>query len=276
MEKDAVLKIVDYCVKLKGENVAVSYVVAVAKNWAYAGVRTCEDVEKRLQEQERVSGDVVLLLKALGIKRVATTEEYQMYLNWANDLEIPLDIMIHIAKKTKAKNFTRLGEMIAKCYANRLLSIEEIDTYLKSRDDMFTLAKTVVKNLGLWYDNLENVVDTYIVPWLAMGFENSAIEKLSNMAFRSNIRNLDGLNNNVNNMFKLGLLTIGSIDNYMADIVKNDNVIANILLELGINRGVISMDRTMYKTWLFDWNVSQEILNYAVEFMANIKIQEKS
>lgn len=264
MEKDAVLKIVDYCVKLKGENVAVSYIVAVAKNWAYAGVKTCEDVDNRLQEQQRVSGDVVLLLKALGIKRAATTEEYQMYLSWANDLEIPLDIMVHIAKKTKSKNFSRLGEMIAKCYANRLLSVQEIDAYLKARDDMFSLAKVVVKNLGLWYDNLENVVDTYIVPWLGLGFENSAIEKLSNMAFRSNIRNLDGLNNNINNMFKMGLLTSENIDNYMQDIVKNDNNIANILQELGVDRSVISMDRNMYKTWEFDWQMPKDVIDYAV------------
>lgn len=262
---DALLRIIEYCVSIKGKNISVSYIVAVAKNWIYDGVRTVEDVLERLEAQERVSGDVVLVLKALGLKRQATIDEYQMYLTWVKDLDMSLELIVHIAKKTKTKNFNKLNTLVNKCYANRLLSVKEVDDYLKSEESMFELAKGVVKNLGLWYDNLENVVDTYISNWLQLGFESDAILTLSNYAFRSNIRTLDGLNNSINNMFKLGLLTDASIDNYMADIVKNDSTIRQILVDLGIDRGVISMDRTMYKTWLYDWNMSNEIINYAIE-----------
>jgi DNA replication protein DnaD len=265
IEKEALLKIIDYCVSLKGKNVSVTYIVAVAKNWIYDGVRTSEDVDNRLVEQERVSGDVVLVLKAMGSKRQATAEEYQLYLNWTKDMDMPLDLIVHIAKKTKSKTFNKLNDQIMKCYSNRLLSIKEVDEFLEQNEEMLSLAKVVVKNLGLWYDNLENVVDTYIRPWVNMGFEKDAIVSLSNFAFRSNIRTLDGLNNNINNFYKLGLLTVASLDSYMADIVKNDAVIANILQELGINRGVISSDRTMYKSWLYDWGVSQELIDFAVE-----------
>lgn len=265
MERDALLRVIEYCVSLKGKNVSVSYVVAVAKNWAHDGVRTVEDVRDRLESQERVSGDVVLVLKSLGVKRGATLDEYQMYLNWTRDLDVPLDVIVHVAKKTKAKNFGKLNSLVLKCYSNRLLSVKEIDEYLESQESMFALAKGVVKNLGLWYDNLENVVDTYIANWLQMGFEDSAILSLSHYAFKSNIRNLEGLNNSINNMYKLGLLTNASIDNYMADVVKNDTTIRQILADLGIGRGVIAMDRTMYKTWLYEWGLTNEVISYAIE-----------
>lgn len=265
MEKDALLKIIEYCVKLKGENVAVNYIEKVAKNWAYDGVRNVEDVDNRLIEQETISGDVVLVLKAMGIKRQATIDEYQQYLTWTKDLDMHVDIIVHIAKKTKAKTFAKLHQEVMRCYSNRIVSIKEIDEYVESRSGMFDLAKTVVKNLGLWYDNLETVVDNYISPWVAMGFEIEAIEKLSEYAFKSNIRTLAGLNGNINQMFKLGLLTLISIDNYIDDIVKNDVVIANIIADLGIERNVIATDRTMYKTWIYDWETSQEVLDYAVE-----------
>jgi len=264
MDKEALLKVVDYCVGLKGKNISVSYITTVAKNWVHDGVRTSEDVDERLLEQERVSGDVVLVLKALGIKRQASVDEYQMYITWTKDLDMPLDLIVHIAKKTKTKTFVKLHDVVMKCYSNRLLSIKEVDDYLKSVDDMFALAKTVVKNLGLWYDNLENVVDTYIMSWLNMGFEIDAIEKLSNYAFKSNVRTLENFNNNINNMFKLGILTSVSVDNYLADIVKMDSVIAKMLLDLGIERGVISSDRIMYKVWLFDWGIASDVLDYAV------------
>ena len=265
MDKEALLKVIDYCVKLKGNSVSVSYIVAVAKNWVYDGVRTSEDVDERLLDQERVSGDVVLVMKALGSKRQASIDEYQMYLNWTKNLDMPLDVIVHIAKKTKTKTFNKLNELVLKCYSNRLLSVAEVDSYIQSLDDMFVLAKTVVKNLGLWYDNLETIVDNYITTWLGLGFEKEAIEKLSTYTFKSNVRNLEGLNNLIMNLFKLGVLTSASVDNYIEDIVKMDGVIVNILNDLGINRGVISSDRAVYKVWLYDWNITSEILQYAIE-----------
>ena len=265
IDKEALLKIINYCVKLKGENVSVSYISAVAKNWIYDGVRTSEDVDNKLLEQERVSGDVVSVLKAMGSKRQATVDEYQLYITWTKNMEVSLDVITHIVKKAKIKTFTKLNDMIQKLYSNRILSIKEIDEYIDSLDDMFKLAKIVVKNLGLWYDNLETVVDNYIACWKGLGFENEAIEKLSNYAFRSNIRTLEGLNNNINNMFKLGVLTADGVDGYLEDIVRNDNIIGNILLDLGINRSVTSSDRTLYKTWIYDWGMREDVVAYAVE-----------
>ena len=98
-----------------------------------------------------------------------------------------------------------------------------------------------------------------------MGFDAKAIEKLSNYAFKSNVRTLESFNNNINNMYRLGVLTSASVDNYIEDIVKSDGEISTILQELGINRGVISTDRNMYKVWLYDWNASSELIKYAVE-----------
>lgn len=262
-EKEAVLKIIDFCVKQKGENISVNYITTVAKNWAFDGIKTSEDVDNRILEQERISGDITLVLKAMGIKRQATIEEYQMYLEWVKDMEISLDIIVHIAKSSKTKNFKKLESLIQKCYSLKLESIKEIDDYFSAQESMLSLAKSVVKNLGLWYEDLSNIVDTYISNWLQLGFEAEAILKLSNYAFKSSVRTLEGLNNQINNMYKLGVLTNEALDNYMEDIVRNDNVIKQILESLGIERDVNSMDRTFYKTWLYNWNLNDEIIMYA-------------
>lgn len=262
-EKEAVLKIIDYCVKLKGKNVSVNYIVAVAKNWAYDGIKTSEDVDNRLIEQERISGEIVLLLKAMGIKREASIDEYQMYLSWTKDLEMTTSLLVHIAKSSKSKNFASLENKVKKCYSLKLESEKEVDDYFASQQELFELAKRVVKNLGLWYNDLSVVVDTYILNWLQMGFDSDAILSVSNYAFRSSIRTLEALNNYIGNMFKLGLLTVESIDNYIQGVVRNDSNIKQILENLGINREVNSTDRLWYKTWLFDWNLTEDIIEYA-------------
>lgn len=263
-EKEAVLKIIEYCVKLKGENVSVNYVITVAKNWAYDGVKTSEDVDSRILDQERISGDITLLLKAMGIRRQATQDEFTYYLSWTKEYEIANDLLVIIAKKSKVKNFKTLNDLVLRCYSLKLSSAKEITDYFALRESMLDLSKQVVKNLGLYYGDLSIVMDTYISEWLQLGFTNDAILKLSNYAFKSSIRTLDGLNNQMQNMFKLGVLTSEAIDNYMQDIVKNDNEIANILQSLGIVRNVNSIDRLFYKTWMYDWKISVELIEYAV------------
>ena len=263
-EKEAVLKIIDYCVKQKGQGVSINYITTVAKNWAYDGVKTSSDVDARIQDQERISGDIVLLLKAMGLKRQAAIDEYEMYIDWTKDMEIEKDLIIHIAKKSKAKTFGKLNDYVMKCYNSKLESISEIDSFFDLRDEMYAIAKMVVKNLGLWYEDLSGVVDTYVSNWIQLGFDKEVLDKLSVYAFKSSIRTLEGFNNQVNNMFKAGVLTSQALDNYMQEIVRNDDNIAKILHELNLDRFVNSTDRMFYKTWLFDWKLSDELINYAV------------
>ena len=263
------LKIIDYCVKLKGQNVSVNYVVSVAKNWAYEGVKTSADADERMSTQERLTGDINLVIKAMGFKRQATVEEFGQFLTWSKDMEISTELLVAIAIKSKAKSFVKLNDYVLNCYALKLSSVKEINDYFETRDNMLALAKNVVKNLGLYYSDLSSVVDTYIMPWLQLGFEQDAILKLSNYAFKSSIRTLDGLNNQMQNMFKLGMLTCDAIDNYMDAIVKNDEDIAKILSKLGIERRVNSADRLFFKTWIYDWEVSEDIIEYAVTLSQN-------
>ena len=262
MEKECLLKIIDYCVKMKGKNIAVSYITTVARSWAYEGVLTSSDVDERLISQERISGDVALVLKSIGVKRSATIDEYQTYLHWTDDMGISLDLIVYVAKLQKVKNFNKLDVLINKCYALRLESQKEIADYFKSQELMFGIAKSVVKKLGLWYDDLTSVVETYISNWYQLGFDEDAIVKLADYAFRSSVRTLEGLNKTINNMFKLGVLSCSDIDNYLEDIVRNDMLIKQILDVLGIDREVNSTDRSLYKTWVYSWNLNSDIINY--------------
>jgi len=78
IEKDAMLMMIKHCVGLKGNNINYPYILTVAKNWAYDGVRTSEDVDLRIDDQERLSGDITLVLKAMSLKRQATIEEFNL------------------------------------------------------------------------------------------------------------------------------------------------------------------------------------------------------
>ena len=267
IEQDALLMIVKYCVELKGNNIGYSYILTVAKNWAYEGVKTSEDVENRLLEQEKSSGNVMEIMKALGLKRSASNEEYDLYLKWTKELEIELDVILFLAKKVKGKSggINRLNSLLDKCYELKLNSVSEVKDYFDNQEEYFNLAKIVCKNLGVRYDNLEIVVDTYISNWVALGFEFETITNCANYCFKTGIKTLESMNEKMNQLFKMGLLTASSLNSYLSKIVENDAEIKAILEKLGIDRAVINSDRNLYKTWRSSWEISKEILDFAVE-----------
>ena len=265
--RDALIMIIKYCVEIKNASIASSYILTVAKNWIFDGILTCQDVEVRLMELARNSEDIQQVLKTLGIRRKATEEEYRLYLEWKNQLEMSQEIILHLAKKAKAKGagFNKLDSLISKCYMLKLDSIKEIDDYFNNLDNMYELAKNVCKSLGLRYDNLETIVDTYIAPWLSLGFESDAIIKIADYCFKFSIRTLEGMNNKLNQLYKLGLLTSNAIDDYIVDLAKNDTQISQILQKFGIDRCVSSSDRNMYKTWTETWQIPDNLINFAID-----------
>ena len=115
LEKEAVLKIIDYSVKQKGKNVSVNYITTIAKNWAYDGVKTSADVDERILTQERLTGDITLVLKAMGLRRQATADEFGLFLQWTKEMDIIAEKIKKVSKSLNGK----VEEPLAKALLNK-------------------------------------------------------------------------------------------------------------------------------------------------------------
>lgn len=267
LEADALIKIIKYCVDFKQNNdLGYKYIISVAKSWAYQGYTTVEKVEERLMEQQAIGSDISLVLKALGSKKSASIEEYQLFLNWTDTLGFSSDVIVQLAKKVKkAKGgINKLDYLLNKFYEMRITSIKEIDAYLEKEQELFEIAKEVCKNIGVRYDNLQIVVDTYVNNWLNLGYDSETLSFITVNSFKNSIRTLEGVNNVINQFYKLGLITKESIENHLDNLRQKDSAIANILEKLGIIRNVNKFDREYYNTWLFNWQINEEVLEYAI------------
>ncbi len=274
MEPDAMVMIIKYCVDLKGNDVGYKYILTVAKNWAYEGITTCEKVEERLLTQQAADSDLKLVFAALGVKRTPSVEDYQLFLEMKDQMGFEIPVLVFLAKKAKKQSggLNRLNYLVNKFYKMRLTSQKEIEEYLQSEEEMFAIAKEVCKNIGVRYDNLEIVVETYVNNWLAQGYDLETLTFLSKHCFTVGIRSLSGLNDLVNQFYKLGLITQESISNHLEQVKKLDQTILEILNKLGIIRQVNQYDRAYYQTWLYTWQISEPLLNYAITLSQN-KVQ---
>ena len=270
-QPEALLMIIKFCTQIKGANVGYKYIVTVAKNWANEGITTTKSVEERLFTYEQAGSDLEKLLKICGAKRNATLEEREMFLKWTKELGFNYNTIEYVAKLLKPTkvNFEKLDARLLKYYEMKKLSIKEIEDYEKEKSEMYTLAKEINKKMGLYYENLEPVVENYVSKWLNLGHNSTSLLALADYCFKNSIRTLEGLDSTVLKLYKLGIVSMEAIEEYMQELISLDKEIKEILEKLGISRMVTNQDRTYYKTWKQDWNLSAELIALGVEMSAD-------
>ncbi|MBQ7307752.1 MAG: DnaD domain protein [Clostridia bacterium] len=265
MDQMAMLRIIKYCIDYKDKSVGYPYIVQVAKNWAYGGILNLNAVEEKIKELGLTDEKLLDVLKTLGIRRSATLDEKQLYVKWTKTFGFLYETIIYVAKTQKKKGGTnKLDFLLTKYFEQKLFSEAEILEFETNRQQIFSLAKKVSVALGKYYEVYDNVVDTYILPWKNKGYEDKTLETIANLCFKSSVRTLEGMDNYIQKLFKLGLVTEDSIFEYINNIQANDSKINEIFEKLGISKKIRQNDRELYKTWTQDWKISEELIHHSI------------
>lgn len=269
-EPEALIMIIKYCTTIKSTDISSAYIIKVAKSFGEQGIKTATALEAKLMEQEKSSLEIKEILKVLGLNREADLDERNLYLKWINGFGFTQGVVKQVAKlQNKKGGFSKLDETLSKLYEQRLFTMEEIENYSNEKELMYSIAKKVTSSLGLYYQNLESVVEVYVKEWINKGYDEETLTMLSNYCFKNDIKTLSLMNEIVLKLYKLGIVSISAINEYIAGVVSTDNAIKQMLECLGIIRKVNSSDRDFYKTWTEDWNFSDQIINLVAEKSKN-------
>lgn len=264
LDQSALVMIAKYCTELKGNNVGYSYITTVAKNWAYEGIHTAKQVETKLLDMETLTSKVKDVMIALKSKKVPTFEDKTMFDRWTKQYGFDLDTIIHIAKSIKRGGMDKLSQVVDSYYSLKLFSISEIDNYEKQKNDLISSAKTVCRSLGLYYDNLDPVINTYILKWQQMGYSFEAINMVANICFKKYIRTFEAMDSIIAKYYAKGIVSIDSLNQYIDQTLSVDKKIKEILEKLQLSRQVTSWDRDFYHTWTYSWKFGDDIIDYAL------------
>lgn len=265
IEINAMLMIIRYCMDYK-PGASVAYILAVASDWANRGIRTESEVNERIAELERNVEDIRSIFRTLGLKSEAGLIDRQLYLKWTKDYGYSMDAVLTAARAAKRRGgMERLSAIIEELKNASAHTAEEVSNYLKAKEDNLKLAATVVKTLGTYYASLDIMVETYLIPWQAMGFQGDALTTAAKFCFMRNVRTLDGMNNTVERFYKLGLLTGAAIEAYIARQVAADAAIKEVLEVAGSSAYVTNRDREFYRTFIEQWGFSHEVILAAAE-----------
>lgn len=262
IKPEAMLMICKYCVDIKGNSIGYKYIITVAKDFAYRGIITTELIEKELNDYVARTNDISAILGALGLKRKPEIEDLQLFNKWRKELGYEQRFLLYAAKKCKRKNTKSLDEFILELYGNKIFTADETDKYLKQRDGYRDIAKNVCHNLSVYVEVLDTVVENYISPWLARGYDADTLEFLANYCFKKNKRSLADMNFLIDTLYDKGLVTLSSIAEYVKRGAMTDEFIRKMLSACGLDRRPTESDRNTLAIWQ-NWGFSDDMINEA-------------
>lgn len=269
----ALLAIVKYCTENKGFNISPNYCLTVAKDWIRQGILNTEQVQAKIEELGIVDDQMSLILSAMGSKRKIQIEDKELLNKWLKLFGFELNTIIYVVKSIKNKkrrlDVNVLDETLAKYYEMRLTSIPEIENYENEKENLFNLAIAVNKELGIYYEDVTKEIDSYVVNWLNMGFDQQTLITVADNCFKSSIRTLEGYNNILLKLFRLGIVNLTSYMQYLNDNLATDNKVKEVLNHLKLARNVNNGDRSFYSVWTTDWGFSHDVVLYGADLSAN-------
>ena len=272
IEQSALIAIVKYCIDSKGFNLSPNYCLTVAKDWVHQGILTLPQVNAKIEELGVVDDQMGLILSAMGSKRKIQIEDKELLNKWLNSFGFELNTIIYVVKSLKNKkrrlDVNVLDEYLTKYYEMRLTSIPEIENYENEKENLYSIALAVNRELGLHYEDLTKEIDFYVVSWLNMGFDQQTLTTVADNCFKSSIRTLEGFNNILLKLFRLGIVNLNSYMQYLNDNLATDSKIKEVLTHLNLNRNVNNADRSFYSVWTGDWNFAHDIVLFAADLSA--------
>lgn len=263
IDVDAMLAIIAYCVRLKGEQIGYPYILAVARNLAHQGATSFEHVSEKLNELSLYNNELTAILKALGSKKTPDHNDSQLYVKWTKALGFTPEVIIQVAKELKKGGMERLDSKMTKYYENHVFSLEEIHLYNQNRDRLFALTKEINRILGIYIEQLDYTIETYINKWCSFGFSSDTLILIAKYCYAHDMRSLSVMDETVKKFYKQGLLSESAINSFISEAVSIDEDIKRILSLAGVTRNITAWDRDYYRTWTYSWKMPTGVIEYA-------------
>ena len=265
--------VIKYCMRIKNHKIGYKYILKVAEDFAVRGIKTSSAVDAEVSKYYDSFDSIQNLCLKMG-KKYIENEDYQMFNKWLDTFE--LGEIIQVINSFKAKTFQQIDNILTTLDSQGIRGVKNIERYKEVYDERKEIAVSINKKLGLFYTTVDNEIETYIIPWMNMGYTKNSIAKIAQICFENNGKTLAFLDEKIHELNQLGITSEESIEEYYSAIKQNDKKIKELFKLTGFSRSVTQNDRDMLKVWInnwgFDFNVIKQL---AKRFEGDIYWQSK-
>ncbi len=254
IKPEAMLMIVKYCADRKGKDIGYHYILKVAKDFGARGIITQEKVENELSSYIFRTAEIEKILKALSLKRGPEIDDLNLLKKWTEELSFDIDNIVYAATKMKKGSMAKLDEFLLELYGMKSFSKEEIENFIKEKQNIYDTAIKINRALSIYMDIIDTVVETYTKKWFSFGFTSETLIFIATYCFKIGKNTLQYMDSLLEELRNKGFIDLTSVNDYFDGQKKTDEFISKLLITCGINRRPNNWDRenvAMWKTWNF-------------------------
>jgi len=265
MEPQALLMIAKFCVDRKSANVKAAYILTVARNWYELGCTSATDAEARILEADSVSEELRNVFRALKKTAAPDIDDRQLYTKWTRSWGFAPAAIVRAAKTVKRGGMERLDAVLDGFFRAGVFTVEDIEAYLKTREATYQLCIKVNKILGLYYESLDYVVETYTAPWLQLGYSEKSIVSLAKYCNMRDVRTLEGMHAVIQQCYDAGVVDDQSVAVFLDEYALVEKQLSRVIEATGSTRRPTQNDRELYRTWTGTWGFGEDVILYAAK-----------
>lgn len=258
-EQNALIMIISYCVSLKGDSIRLQYIKKVAKSFADDGVTTAKKVDEKLSAFTSSTPALINIFKAAGISKQPDIDDDKLYKKWTAELGFEDKAIIACAKSFKIKTVDKLDINLEELYKNKKFDVKEIEDFCKNKNEVYSATLDIAKSLGVYMQNSAPYIENYVNVWCNLGFTLLCLKKIADYCFKNGKKSFEDMNDFVAKLYDEGIVSDGSVDEFIEKMKAKDALIRNVLTACGLTRKVIEFDRISYDKWK-SWNFSDEMI----------------
>ena len=154
---------------------------------------------------------------------------------------------------------------MSELYANKCFGKKEIENYLTLKNSIKETAIKIASELSVYCEVIQPYIDNYVSPWITKGYDEGTLIFIANYCFRKKRKSFEEMDETVNNLYSLGLVTLESIATYTKNIAKDDEFIKKILEYSLSQRKPTKWDRETLSHWR-EWGFTDEMILLAARY----------
>lgn len=253
--QDAVLKMIELKLTHSRARKPDSVFAALKEKvpqWAEKGMRTAEDVEKIMLEDEQVDKTAAAIMKRFSMYRPATEDEKKLVNRWLREWNFSQKEILEACIETTKSRTPTLA------YLNTIL-----ENRRSGDNSLFDDAKLVLKELDSSAGQpTPDQIRSYGA-MLSTGFEHETIRLAAVQCNRKRKKRFEDLEWMVGEWSKLGLYRYSDADAYIRNMSRATASVRALLKKCGSERSPQMSDISLYESWRAQH--SEELIGYAAE-----------
>lgn len=261
IEVEAMLVIIGYCIRLKGESVHSAYILKVARSFAADGCITYAKASEKINEYDFRYNDLAAIFKALKVKKAVSPDDSARLDKWLGNYGFPLEVIIFVAGNVKKGGMDTLDMLLSRYCELRLFTREGIEAHEAERKSRYELMAAVVKTLGLRYESLDSLIETYLVKWQALGFTDDTLLSIASYCLQADMHTPGAMNGAVNAFREKGLISAKAIEEYIEGGERVQKILSSVGIVCAMNAG----ERATFDKWTRQWGLCDELIELAAK-----------